>query len=70
MITNIIQLFVKPIQWIPEVPGGIEFYAYLEGDLCQLTLNDFPEEPLYTLRWKDASLDFNDRPGCWYIPPS
>jgi len=68
MITDIHQLLAKSISWNTEVGGGVEFFAYVEGDLCPLTMNDFPGKPLYTLRWKDSSIDLNDRPFVWHFP--
>lgn len=64
-ITSIEQLLVKPISWREEVPSGVEFYAYVDGDLCQLTMNDYPDNPLYTLRWHNDSLDIDDHPAAW-----
>lgn len=42
--------------------------AIVEGQECVLVMNDFPDEPLYTLRWRDQSIDFDDAPSCWRIP--
>lgn len=65
MIENIENLLKKTIFWRPEINQGIEFYAYIENELCQLTMNDFPDNPLYTLRWRDFSIDIDDCPDCW-----
>lgn len=65
MITSIEQILQKPVTWREEVPSGVEFFSYVDGDLCQLTMNDYPDEPLYTLRWKESSLDIDDRPSSW-----
>ena len=65
MITHIDQILDIPILWNEEMDGGTEFYSYVNGELCQLTLNDYPEEPLYTLRWREFSLDVDDRPFGW-----
>ena len=54
-----------PIAWREEVPGGVEFFSYVNGELCQLTMNDFPDEPLYTLRWREEELDIDDPPLGW-----
>lgn len=68
MITDINQLLKTNISWKDEVAGGIEFYAYVGADLCQLTMNDYPDEPLYTLRWQDKSVELDDRPSGWVLP--
>lgn len=65
MITSIEQLLQRPVIWREEVPAGVEFFSYVDDDLCQLTMNDYPDEPLYTLRWKESSLDIDDRPSLW-----
>lgn len=65
MIENIESLLRKAIFWRPEINEGTEFYAYIENELCQLTMNDFPDNPLYTLRWRDYSIDIDDFPEGW-----
>ncbi|HAL72630.1 MAG TPA: hypothetical protein DCP71_12760 [Verrucomicrobiales bacterium] len=65
MITSIEQLLTAQISWNEEVRGGVEFFAYLEGGLCQLTMNNFPEKSLYTLRWHDSVLNVDDVPVRW-----
>ena len=42
--------------------------AIVDDEGCSLTMNDFPAEPLYTVRWRDQQLDFDDSPQCWSIP--
>ncbi len=34
---------------------------------CLLSMNDFPEEPLYTVRAFGEVLDLDDPPGSWAI---
>lgn len=68
MTKNIEELFERQIDWKEEVPGGIQFFSYVEGELCQLTMNDYPDEPMYTLKWKDSTLDMDDLPDGWTIP--
>jgi len=55
------------IDWIKR-SGEPEWYAFLSGEMCELILNDFPNEPLYTLKWRDESVDLDDAPACWVIP--
>ena len=46
----------------PEVPWQAEF----NGNSLALRLNDFPDEPLYTLLVNDNPLgDFDDWPAAW-----
>lgn len=40
------------------------------GEPCELTMNDFPDEPLYTVTWRNETLDIDDAPECWLIPRS
>ena len=68
MIANVKELLKREISWSEEIPGGVQFYAYVEGDLCQLSMNDYPEERLFTLKWRDESVDFDDRPEFWKLP--
>lgn len=35
-----------------------------------LYMNDFPDEPLYTLEWRKLRLDIEDAPSAWIIPRS
>ena len=39
-----------------------------EGQKCELVMNDFPEEPLYTLSCDGETLDLDDAPPEWIIP--
>ncbi len=34
---------------------------------CWIRMNDFPEEPLWTLFYKGETKDFNDTPKLWRI---
>ena len=55
------------IAWIKE--GGYpRWRAMHSGERCELTMNNFPEEALYTLKWRGESMDFNDTPPSWSIP--
>ena len=69
MISDIKELFERRIQWEEELPGGTQFFAYVEGDLCQLSMNDYPDEPMYTLMWRQFAIDLDDRPLEWSLPP-
>ena len=34
---------------------------------CYLKMNDFPDEPMWTLFYKNESADFDDTPKKWVI---
>ena len=65
MINEIRDLLEREIRWEEEVPGGIMFHATVDGELCLLRMNDYPEEPLYTVLWRELELDLDDKPGGW-----
>lgn len=56
----------KEIKW-ERVKVG-EYVATYRGQKCILVMNDFPDEPLYTLTYNNESVDFDDKPPCWFIP--
>jgi hypothetical protein len=64
---SIDELFSAHIAWIKEA-GLPRWHATYRGEKCELTMNNFPEEPLYTLRWRGESIDFDDSPLGWFIP--
>jgi hypothetical protein len=55
------------IFWIKE-SGRPNWWANALGKRCELRMNDFPEEPLYTVKWGDESLDIDESPPNWSIP--
>ncbi len=61
-------LFAEQINWQFANSGRVEFYAYVNHEKCELRMNDFPEEPLYTLTFKGQSVDFDDCPKIWSLP--
>jgi len=56
------------VDWGEVIPGGVEFQAEVEGHLCKLRMNDFPEEPLYTLIVGGEELNIDDVPVGWCFP--
>lgn len=64
---HINKLLNVPIEWIKRKTEP-EWYAFVDGEECTLTMNNFPEEPLYTLGWMGVSLDLDDAPSAWSIP--
>ncbi len=63
------ELFNVEIIWKEVTPGGVEFIAEINGEKYELRMNDFPDEPLYTISYKGMELDFDDAPKIWKIPP-
>jgi hypothetical protein len=60
-------LLKSQVEWIKE-HGLPKWHAMVDGEECQLLLNDFPEEALYTLKWRESSLDVEESPPNWSIP--
>jgi len=62
-----IEDFLKcQIVWLKQGDSPV-WQALVAAEECQLILNDFPDEPLYTLRWRGNSLDLDDPPTGWSI---
>ena len=59
----------RQINWREVKPNSSEFEATIDGRRYELRMNDFPDEPLYTLRGEEGAIDIDDAPGCWTIPP-
>ena len=62
------QILRASVVWREVVPGGVEFHAEVKGHTCKLRMNDFPEEPLYTLIVEGEELDIDDAPKGWSFP--
>jgi len=60
-------LFSMKIAWIKkrDLPG---WTSVVGSDIARLTMNNFPEEPLYTLDFWGEKTDFDDAPHVWVIP--
>jgi len=56
------------ISWREIERGGNEFMAQVDGHTCNLRMNDFPSEPLYTLMVDEEQIDLDDSPPNWTIP--
>ncbi len=61
-------LLVQELKWepIPESERDFVSDAY-KIDECYLRMNNFPEEPLWTLFYKNESIDFDDTPTKWKV---
>jgi hypothetical protein len=59
------KLLTGPIAWIRVDDGA--WRATVEGCECYLRMNDFPEEPLYTVGVGELAIDIEDAPAGWSI---
>jgi hypothetical protein len=66
-IGTIRDLMVVPIMW-SKTPGQPRWSALVWDEACELTMNDFPDEPLYTVEWRGQTLDIDEAPSSWSIP--
>jgi hypothetical protein len=62
------KLFERKIRWQNVKDSGVEFIAEVDNEKCILRMNDFPDEPLFTLIYKGNQIDFDNRPALWEIP--
>lgn len=68
MFEKINTLIWAPLKWQPLINSNRDFVTdKYPGNICYLRMNDFPEEPLWTLFYKGESIDFNDTPSIWSI---
>jgi hypothetical protein len=61
-------LLSRKIEWQRKPGQAGEWYAVVDGDRCELRMNDFPDEPLLTVRVRGQSLDLEDQPSGWVVP--
>jgi hypothetical protein len=69
IVHSIYDLLKTQIAWI-NVPDGPGWHANVDGEECFLTMNNFPDEPLYTVIWRTLRLNIEDAPANWSIPMS
>ena len=67
-MTEINLLFKKGIIWQAAKDHVGKWHSDFNGEKCFLQMNDFPDEPLYTLTFKGETVDFDDKPLMWFIP--
>ena len=61
-------LLNQKLSWKPIVDSKRDFYnPDFSTDECYLRMNNFPDEPLWTLFYKGDSLDFDNTPVNWDI---
>jgi len=56
------------IAWINKEAGLPRWHGLCEGEKCQLVMNDFPDEALYTRTWRNYRLDLDDAPVISSLP--
>jgi len=62
------RLFTQKIVWKRSMKSNVEFIACIDGEESTLRINDFPDEPFFTLIFKGNGYDFDDAPKLWEIP--
>lgn len=67
MRASISELKRREICWSRcSIPAS--WVANVDGQDCHLTMNDFPEEPLFTISYMGETADLDDAPEMWVIP--
>ena len=61
------ELLKNKIIWKKGENRNVFYKSTFNGSLCVLQMNDFPDEPLYTLFWNDEVLDIEDKSDLWEI---
>lgn len=65
------EFFNREISWSRTDDDEFPYEATVKGEHARIRVNDFPEEPLYTLLINDApEIDFDDWPDPWRRPSS
>ncbi len=54
------------LEWVQQVEDRKFFRTEYNGEKLLLRLNDFPEEPLYSVIG-ESSFDLDDKPETWLI---
>lgn len=68
MMKSIDNLFNMKLIWKSEKDTSPFFYCNkFSKNECYLRMNDFPEEPMWTLFYNGESIDFDDSPELWGI---
>ena len=61
------ELLSQRIQWRKPEGSSVTWSAVVNGEACTLVMNDFPDEPLYTVTSRGTSFDIDELPSCWSI---
>ncbi|MGH1366919.1 MAG: hypothetical protein ACRBF0_25395 [Calditrichia bacterium] len=68
VLKKIDRILYERITWNPEnnEEGKFTTSSYSRDD-CWIQMNDFPEEPLWTLYYRGESKDIEDTPTIWKV---
>jgi hypothetical protein len=68
MFRKINRLTRTSLTWVQD-PNRERVYitGKYKNEECYIRMNDFPEEPLWTLFFKGESLDLEDTPTVWSV---
>ena len=69
-VGKVVELLALEITWSRVQAETPKWIAEVGGERCKLRMNDFPDEPLYTVELKGDFLDIDDPPAMWTIPHS
>jgi len=61
-------LLKMKIAWQPVKFTKTEWFAIIDGEKYSLRMNDFPDEPLYTIFNQEDIINIDDAPMGWIIP--
>ena len=59
----------KTISWKQHRDSKRYWLASIDDETVFLRMNNFPDEPLYSLITKSSIRDFEDLPECWILDP-
>ena len=62
------EIFKSSIYWQKHSNNQRYFYAYSNGELLLLRLNDFPDQPFLTLIRGMGIIDMEETPEDWVVP--
>ncbi len=66
MIIN--DLLKQKLSWTPDLSTERCFETSdYDKQQCYLQMNNFPDEPMWTLVFKGESINFDDAPAAWQI---
>lgn len=61
-------LLEEELHWKPTPGSGVGFVSgTYKKEECHLKMNNFPEEPLWTLFYNNESIDFDETPKKWTV---
>lgn len=68
MEIRLTQILKEKIKWVPDPSSERNFISesYPKHE-CYLRMNDFPDEPMWTLFLHEESVDFDDESNNWTI---